>query len=315
MIINVLEEMYRADARELNNRPRNVFRASSSGLCERRLGYELLGVEGEPLQPRRLAVLKHGTILDTALKADLRRAFGDRFLNLDELPGNRFELEGVTITFTPDGAFQSDDGQIGIVEFKTMAEFSFDRALKGEIDRQYLCQAWCYHEGTGFNPIVFVCYRKNTSAYCEVIFDRNVEQTIVTQRFGGDPRELYLNDPLLVAEVRTPFDPSVETEVREKFRRLSQVKTEADLAPGVRAIEPEVTRVQGRAKADEHQAANPIHKNILKSGSWYTFETGRQIAKFPCSYCAWVKLCLNARLEIKDSQPRWIIESGGKAEE
>src|SRR5262245_33572631 len=168
MIVDLLEDHYRAEANALNGKPRNVFRASSAGYCERRLGYELLGVAGDPIQPRRAAVFRHGHLIDKALKADLALVLGDKFLNLDLLPVNECYIEGVRVTFTPDGAWQLDNGDIGIVEIKSMNGFAFERALRGEIERSYLAQAWVYSFGTGFNPLVFLAYRKEASHFCEI---------------------------------------------------------------------------------------------------------------------------------------------------
>ncbi len=309
MIIDLLENFYRKRAEP--KRPINVFRASRAGHCERANGYDKLGIAGDPITPRRAAVFRHGTILDGALKADLAAVLGDRFINLDDLPVNSCEIEGVRITFTPDGAFQTDTGEIGIVEIKTMSDWAFERALKGEIDRAYLCQAWTYAHGTSFNPICFICYRKETSHFCEVIFDRNVKEAVITQRFGGDPKEVYINDPLLIAEIKSPFDESVGEEVRGKFKRLAQIETEADLAPGVRAIEPETVNVQGAANAAAYANAHGLaSSSAVKSGSWFKFHTGRQIAGFPCSYCAHIKRCLGAKLEFTEAnKPLWVVNN------
>jgi hypothetical protein len=309
MIIDLLENFYRKRAEP--KRPINVFRASRAGHCERAMGYDELGIEGDPITPRRAAVFRHGTILDGALKADLAAVLGDRFVNLDDLPVNLCEIEGVRITFTPDGAFQADNGDIGIIEIKTMSDFGFERALKGEIDRVYLCQAWTYAYGTSFNPVVFVCYRKETSHFCEVIFDRTLNETVVTQRFGGDAKQLYTSDPLLIAEISTPFDSSVEEEVRGKFRRLAQVEKEADLAAGVRKIEPETVNVQGAANAAAYANAHGLASSTaVKSGSWFKFHTGRQIAGFPCNYCSHIRRCLGAELEFTEAnKPLWVIKN------
>lgn len=313
MIVDLLESFYAE-----RSKPKykvNVFRASSAGYCERRLGYDKLGVVGDPITPRRAAVFRHGHIIDSALKADLAAVLGDRFINLDQLPFNECFIEGVRITFTPDGAFQTDTGDIGIVEIKTMSDFGFERALKGQIDRSYLCQAWVYAHGTSFNPIVFVCYRKETSHFCEVIFDRNAANVVVTQRFGGDLKELHINDPLLIAEIKSPFDDSVAEEVRGKFKRLAEVKSENDLAlrlesndRGEPIVQLETVSVQGGANAEAYALANPSHNNVSKSGSWYKFATGRKIAGFPCSYCGHIRRCLGARLEVENRKPLWIVD-------
>jgi hypothetical protein len=311
LLIEKLEEFYRTRAMYGS---RNPFRASRAGHCERAMGYDKLGIEGDPITPRRAAVFRHGSVLDYALKVDLAEVLGDKFLNLDKLGVNECEIEGVRITFTPDGAFQTDTGEIGIVEIKTMSDFAFERALKGEIERAYLCQAWMYAYGTSFNPVVFLCYRKETSHFCEVIFDRHADATVITQRFGGDAKELYINDPLLVAEVKTPFDSGVEEEVRGKFARLAKVEKESDLSFGVKVYEPELVKVQGAANAACYANANPAHVQVSKSGSWITFETGRKIAGFPCSYCAHIRRCLGATLEFTETnKPLWVINGNANA--
>lgn len=308
MIIEHLENFYRAQAESLAAEPRDVFRASSAGYCVRRLGYDKLGIRGRPLTPRRLAVFRHGTMIDQALKRDLEHALKDKFLNLDRLGGNVWHLEeggeDIWISFHPDGAYQDENGDIGIIEIKTMADYSFERALKGEIDHAYLCQAWVYAVGTSFNPVRFLCYRKETSHFVEVVFDRRATETIVTQRFGGDLVKLATDEPLLLAEVRTPFDPSVEAEVRAKFIHLSHVHSEADLAQGVNIVEDELVKVQGKEKAVEAAAQYGVGE---QKGSWWTFKTGRKIAGFPCSYCPYVERCLGAQLEVEGGKPLWVI--------
>jgi len=274
----------------------------------------LLGIPGDPIQPRRAAVFRHGNLIDRALKHDISEVLGAKFLNLDQLPVNKCTIEGIEVTFTPDGAFELDN-QIGIIEIKSMSDFAFDRARQGLIDKSYLCQAWVYSYGTSFNPVVFICYRKETSHFCEVVFDREAKDVVVTQRFGADPLELAINDPLLVAEIHTPFDQTVESTVRGKFARLQKVKSETDLAPrlieddrGKPVIEEEKIAVQGAANAAAWADTNNTDiTKATKSGSWYKFPTGRNIAGFPCSFCSYIRICRNAELDFKDRKPIWVI--------
>lgn len=200
---------------------------------------------------------------------------------------------------------------IGLGEIKTMSNFAFERALNGEIDLAYCCQAWTYTVANNLNPIVFVCVRKETRHICEVIFDRNAKNTVVTQRYGGDPLELAREDPMLIAEIRSPFDESVEQRVKSTIRAVLGA-TASDLPAGVRAVEAETLSVQGRAKAEE---AAKLYGPGVQNSSWWKFETGRQIAGFPCSYCPFVRRghgCLDAELEFKDNKPIWVFPSHTK---
>lgn len=309
MVIELVEAYLNAEAAKENKKKRNPFRGSAAGYCERSMGYDKLGINGRPLLPRRFMVLKHGTGLHEQLTKLFAKALGDRFVPEKKLvAGHKLytTIEGVKISYHPDGAFQAEDGRLALVEFKGLSDFGFDRATKGEIDREYLCQAWVYFVGTDFDLIVFVIYRKETSHMVEIVFDRHATEKVVTQRLGGDPLQLSAHEPLKITEIVTPFDPSVEAEVRGKYRRLALVKTEADLAPGVRVVEDEVAKVQGKDKAEEAQKiyGEPIDK---KGAGWFTFRTGRKIAGFPCSYCAKIERCLGAELQIKNGAPVWVM--------
>jgi len=118
---------------------------------------------------------------------------------------------------------------------------------------------------------------------------------------------------MLIAEIRSPFEESVEQTVKSTIRAVLGA-TASDLPAGVRAIESETFSVQGKAKPEE---AAKIDGPGVQSGSWWKFETGRQIAGFPCSYCPFVRRghgCLDADLEIKDDKPIWVIPSQAKEE-
>src|SRR5690348_734673 len=121
----------------------------------------------------------------------------------------------------------------------------------------------------------------------------------------------WREDPMLIAEVRSPFDASVEQRVRSTIKAVLGA-TISELPAGVRAVEAETLSVQGKAKAEE---VAKLYGPGVQNSSWWKFETGRQIAGFPCSYCPWVRRgygCLDADLEIKDGKPIWVISSPAK---
>ena len=312
MLIEKVENLYRGIAKKRNQMPTNVFRASSAGYCVKRQAYALKGEVGGELTPRRVAVFRHGDIIHSCLATDYKQALGDMYLGPDELGDNYVDIEGVKVSFHPDGAFQHGTN-IGIQEIKSMSDYAFERAKKGEIDRTYLCQAWLYYYGTSFNPVVFTCYRKETSHVVEIMFDREFTSTVVTQRMGGDALQLATDDPIGLTQIETPFDMSVEQEVREHYRTLGAIKSLIDaklpfqMPKGVDAIEDELVKVQGAEKASKMclEYGEPIEPK--KGGGWYTFSTGRRIAGFPCSYCPYIKPCLGAKLEILKDRPVWVM--------
>ena len=311
MLIEQVETMLKEQAKAEVGKARDPFRASSAGHCTRKCAYDMLGVPGEPLTPRRQMVFMQGHLVELQMQDLLKRALGDKYIDGASLGDNHFEIDGIKISYHIDGAFQHSDGKIGIMECKSMSDYAFDRAVKGEIEETYLCQAWCYEQATDFNPVVFICYRKETSHICEVIFDRNCKERVVTVRLGGNVLELAKDDPLMVTEVRTPFDDSVGEKVRKHFAWLRIFANNPDyptMPTGVNAIEDETVSVQGEIKAANFARDNNVLMvSAEKSGSWYKFKTGRKIAKFPCNYCNHIKTCLGAELEIKNSKPVWVV--------
>lgn len=301
MIIESLETQYLADAMRASQKTRSPFRASALGYCTRKLAYQHLGVQGEALRPRRWAVLRHGTFTHEALTADLVLALGPRYLSPADLGDLKCEIEGQEITFHPDGAFQAEDGRIGIVEIKTMADYSFRRACEGEIDREYLCQAWVYHAGTSFNPVVFLAYRKETSHMVEIVFDSECAEKVVTQRLGGDAVEMAREEPIMISEVRSPFDPSVEAEVCGRIRAVAKATVDS-LPDGVWKTEPELVKVQGKEKAQPlmEKYGTPVEQK----GAWFSFATGRTCLGWPCNYCDFKRRCYpQSTLEIIGGKP------------
>jgi hypothetical protein len=141
MVIEKVEAYLTAEALKENKKKRNPFRGSAAGYCERSLGYDKIGVNGRPLLPRRFMVLKHGTGLHKQLTQLFAKALGHRFVPEKKLVGGHklfTTIEGVKISYHPDGGFQTDDNRLAIVEFKGLSDFGFEKATQGEIDVIYL---------------------------------------------------------------------------------------------------------------------------------------------------------------------------------
>jgi hypothetical protein len=73
-------------------------------------------------------------------------------------------------------AFIEVEGEHLIVEVKSMSNFGFERAERGELDESYLIQGECYMRAYGTQKCIFVCYRKETSHLCEVLTSRDEER-------------------------------------------------------------------------------------------------------------------------------------------
>ncbi len=306
MVVERLESYYRDLAKKRNEKPHEWRRASSVGRCPRELGYDKLGIKGDPLTPRRMSIFHHGDAIDLALKQDLMQSL-DGSIVTENHRGETI-IEGVKITGECDGLFYIDN-RYGVVDGKTMSDFAFDRACEGKIDEGYQVQGWVYSKIYDVDLVVFYCYRKETSHVVEVIFDALTDATVVTRRYGGNEKEIYINDPMLISEVRTPFSPAIEEKARATVRAVDSCVSMETLPVGVNVVEPETVNVQGAANAAAYANAHGLaSSSAVKSGSWFKFHTGRTIAGFPCSYCAHIKRCLGAKLEFTEAnKPLWVV--------
>ena len=330
MILEQLDTLLRNEAAALP--PANPWRASAMGHCIRKGCFEELGVKPEPMQSRRMLVLKQGSsIHDDLLTPLLKKALGWRLVDGKDFGDTFVEIDGAKIGYHIDFAFQhtiidtlgnETTNGIGVAEIKSMSDYAFNRALNGEIEKPYLCQAWVYKEATDFNPVVFICYRKETSHMLEIVFDRNATEVIVTKTLTGNPLELAKHDPITLTTISSPFDDSVGDYVRERIKYLKLTKLITppygvdwliNEVPGADAVEDEVEKVQGKKAALEklNQYTDAAgHAPIpQQNGSWYTFNTGRAILGFPCGgYCGFMKICFpTAQMELKGDKPVWVI--------
>lgn len=332
MILEHLEAYLRQQAEIKADAPTNPFRASSSGRCIREGCYDLLRLRPEPLQPRRMLTLEHGTVIhDNLLTPLIKNAMGWRVVSGAEFGDCEFEIDGAKISFHIDLAFQHEyydpevdnrraANEIGVAEIKGWADMPFKKAEQGEIDHEILCQGWTYHHGTSFNPVVFLGFRKETSHMVEIVFDRTVHEKVVTQTLTTDPIAKAKADPILLTEIKSPFDLSVEGYVRDRIKWLKTTQTIKDTSidsqqwvknnvPGKDAVEDEIVRVQGKHNRDSKIAEGlTLYQEPAKGGSWWAFKTGRKILGYPCSYCGHKGRCYpEARMEMKGERPVFVI--------
>jgi hypothetical protein len=264
-----------------------------------------------------MLTLEHGTVIHDALLTPLiKKAMGDKVVAGADFGDNYFELDGAKISYHMDLAFQHEGG-IGIGEIKGWADYTFNRAMKGEIDHEILCQGWAYHKGTDFNPILFLGFRKETAHMVEICFDKNAPEKIVKTTLTGDLVELAKQDPIMLTEIRSPFDDSVGEYVRERIRWLKLIQSEVpdeiwmkNNVPGKDAVEDEVESVQGNAKCQARAKELGVSlSTVTQNGSWWKIPTGRKILGFPCNYCSHMKRCYpQVKMELKGDRPVWLVE-------
>jgi hypothetical protein len=147
----------------------NGLRMSNAGKCARALAYQYHGFKAEPLSGRARMVFRLGDLVEQDLV--------DAALKVSNFKGMQqecsFELDGQIINGHVDGYITEDDGNSVGVDFKSISDFGFKNAQKGEVDYSYVCQAHCYMKAMGWNKFLVVFYKKHTSHLCEVVIDWN----------------------------------------------------------------------------------------------------------------------------------------------
>ncbi len=176
MIVEKIEAALAQSAREREDWAK--IGASNAGQCARKLWYTVHGYKPEPLQGRALAVFALGdavegeviALLEKSGVAHIRATREQDAILLPEIGGR----------VVPDFLAEVD-GELLIGEVKSMSNFAFARAERGEIDETYLAQVECYMRAFDCRRSVVICYRKETSHLCEVVVERDDQRWAAIQ--------------------------------------------------------------------------------------------------------------------------------------
>jgi hypothetical protein len=141
------------------------------------------------------------------------------------------ESESVYVAVYVDGVIKHPVYGLTIVEFKSMSNFAFRRALMGDMDYRYRCQLAAAVTGAAMTSAVWLVVRKETSHLAEISFQQGEDRTtikltapngsqevyfvtdrargLVEQVAGGDAGPIPADSEWETAEVTTPFDAAV----------------------------------------------------------------------------------------------------------
>lgn len=144
--------------------------AHNVGTCPRKLWYTVHGYKGEPLGGRALAVFDLGNRVEDAIMAFLEQAEVAHIRAARKQDAVYVEELGGRVV--PDFLFEVD-GETIVGEVKSMSDFAFARAERGEVDEQYLCQVEVYMRAFNTQRGLLVAYRKETSHLAEVLVERD----------------------------------------------------------------------------------------------------------------------------------------------
>jgi hypothetical protein len=67
-------------------------------------------------------------------------------------------------------------GEQLVGEVKSMSDYAFDRAKRGDIDIAYLCQMEVYTRAYNVKHALLIAYKKQTSHLCEVLYTQSEER-------------------------------------------------------------------------------------------------------------------------------------------
>ena len=100
----------------------------------------------------------------------------------------------------------------------------------------------------------------------------------------------------------------VLAEIEDTFDAYTQIMAskEPEDIPRAYETEPEMTKVQGRHKIPSE--VDP--RDVVQSGSWFYWPSGRQVLGVRCGYCPWNSSCwTGAKMEVKSGKPVWVMEA------
>jgi len=213
----------------------------------------------------------------------LKKAFPDRFTPFEKggSGGAVVKVGGKEVRGRLDGEFIEDDGEVSVVDIKSISPDGFNRVEKEGPESDHRAQMTSYMKARGRKSARIIYYNKKNSALAEFkfFFESGVWEWIESDFRIVETGELPPK----------PYEPAVEREWIQGFKRLGERDASVD--------------IEGFTVGE-----------VKKTG--YYRETGRRILEFPCSYCAFKVPCQGPlHLEIIGGKPRFVVGEGGSAEE
>lgn len=154
------------NAEEKDRQFANPIRMSNAGKCARAMAYQLHGFQGEPLNARARMVFRLGDLVEQDLVDACAKCAN--LVNHQEKVS--VTIAGKEIHGHIDAELPAENDRPDMtVDFKSISEYGFKRAEKGEVDHAYICQAHCYMKAKNQKQFLFVYYCKNTSHLAEVV--------------------------------------------------------------------------------------------------------------------------------------------------
>jgi len=193
MIVDRIVADFRVRGKE--RRPPRIG-AWNIGRCVRALWYGEHGYPAEEFQARALMVFDLGDRVEDAILAFLEaakipnirtnesrdlvhmpelgcRVRADFFFQWDLGTSLWAERELGEMIYVPSDERLPKPGDIVVGEIKSMSDYAFARAQRGDIDSAYLAQVECYMRAYNCRHALIIAYRKETSHLAEILIGRD----------------------------------------------------------------------------------------------------------------------------------------------
>lgn len=282
------------------------------------LGRTLWGTLEDGFQPPHIALGDDGRV---KMRLASRKKLG---FVLDRKAG------GVWVPTYVDFVLLHEEFGLSVVECKSMSNFSFRRAILGELDYGKRAQMLGIRRATGASVIGFF-YRNETGHTAEVAYTGTTEHVKVTLTKPNGAQEIYrvttdrtklvnaAGEPVAfpadtmwdTAQTWTPLDEGLWTEVRTRLIRV--LTFDGEPATLVREHGPEFscavcqgTGIQTLRKGGSVPLKEPKPCVDCVGG----MKDEAELPSFPCGYCPVTEACWQAaspRFEI-DDRPHWYVK-------
>lgn len=186
---DVIEKIDEGFAQEAPQKPRAYIGASIIGNpCLAYLSFCLRGYPDTPPTPRLKRIFEAGHVFEDLIVKHLKNKADVRVWEKDGLTGRQHHYEemGGHIACNMDGHIELDDGELRILEIKTMNDASFKKFQKSGVKishPSYYAQLQMMMSMSGFRQAFFISMNKNTSEYhAEIVSYDELEKNFLEHR-------------------------------------------------------------------------------------------------------------------------------------
>lgn len=287
----LVEKIIAVAAKDAGERQLPKVSASNVGKCVRALWYIHHETSPEPLPPRTMLVFSLGNLVEESvcdwiekaskdfIRTDCRndttteketglRARADFVCALDETPLFPDELE--LRSCVPGDPLPPRPGEMVGGEIKSLSNFAFERALRGDIDFTYRAQVETCLRAYDLRWWLLVAYRKETSHITEILIGRS--------------DAVWAKILQSVQQAKAPTVPD----------RPYELETRCISAKDGKCIDGKTP-----SRGQPHKACGGTGLEI----------GGPFIPTWPCNYCSYKAPCWGElELAFKDGKPRWRVK-------